>query len=252
MSNQVLYRQKYNGRRRTLAAEDRENRFIVDYLRHKHPDIHRDVKKLYAEFKTKYPTKHDLKKTKEYEEMITGAPTKKYKYSRHLTIKDNMVLTIELSDNPANVPVDATVAQPANIPVDANVALPDDVPVDATVAPPANVPVDANVAPPDDVPVDATVAPPANIPVDVNVVPPDDVPVDATVAPVDTAVAPPDDVPFPDLALPFPDLALPFPDLELPYMTEETMELILQELRQDPTTACIMDRMNDECDDIFW
>ena len=233
MSNPSLYRQKYNGRRRILAAQDRENRFIVDYLQHKHPNIYGDVKKLYAEFKTKYPTKHDVKKTKEYEEIITGAPAKKYKYTRHLTIRDNMVLTIELSDNPANIPVDVNAVPPANVPVD------------ATVAPPDDVPVDANVAPPDDVPVDATVALPANIPVDVNAVPPDDVPVDAN-------VAPPANVPVDATVAPFPDLALPFPDLTLPYMTEETMEQIIQELRQDPTMMNMLDSMDDFCDDIFW
>ena len=228
MSDKKLYRQKYNGRRRTLAAEDRENRFIVDYLQHKHPNIYGNVKKLYLELKTRYPTKHDVKKTKEYEEMITGEPTKKYKYTRHLTIRDNMVLAIELSDNPANVPVVVNGVPSANIPVDANVA-----PVDATVAPPDDVPVDANVAP-----VDATVAPPDDVPVDVNVAP-----VDANVAPVDANVAPVDAT-----VVPFPDLSIPLPDLELPYMSEETMEQIIQELRQDPTTSCIMD----EFDDIFW
>ena len=236
MSKQVCYRQKYNGRRRILAAQDRENRFIVDYLQHKHPDIYGGVKKLYADFKTKYPAKHDVKKTKEYEEIITGAPAKKYKYTRHLTIKDNMLLTIELSDNPANIPVDATV----------NVAPPDAVPVDApvNVAPPDAVPVDAtvNVAPPDAVPVDATVnvAPPDAVPVDapVNVAPPDAVPVDAPVN-----VAPPDAVPFD---------AVPFPDLTLPYMSDEIMGKLIEEMREDPTMACILDSMNDTFDDIFW
>ena len=233
------YRQKYNGRRRVLAAQDRENRFIVDYLQNKHSDIYRSVKKLYAEFKTKYPAKHNVTKTKEYEEMITGAPSTKYKYSCHLTIKDNMVLTIELEDNPnatVNVaPPDATV----------NVAPPDATvnvaPPDATVnvAPPDAT---VNVAPPDATvnvaPPDATVnvAPPDAT---VNVAPPDAVPVDAAVN-----VAPPDAVPVD--AVPF------FPDLTLPYISDEIMSKLIEDLREDPTMACIMDGMNDELDDIFW
>ena len=214
------YRQKYNGRRRILAAQDRENRFIVDYLQHKHPDIYGGAKKLYADFKTKYPAKHDVKKTKEYEEFITGAPSKKYKYSRHLTIKDNMVLTIELSDKPANIPPDA--------PVDTTP--PDAVPFDATV----------NVAPPDAVPFDA-------VPVDatVNVAPPDAVPFDAVPVDATVNVAPPDAVPF-DAVL-FPEV-----DLTLPYMSEEIMGKLVEDLREDPTMACILDSMNDTFDDILW
>ena len=255
MSNQVLYRQKYNGRRRTLAAEDRENRFIVDYLQHKHPNIYGELKKKYTELKARYPDKNDIRKTKEYEEIITGAPTKKYKYTRHLTIRDNMVLNIELSNTVGNISPYATVAPP----VDATVVQSDDVPVDATVAPP----VDATVVQSDDVPVDATVAPP----VDATVVQSDDVPVDATVAQPDDTVAPPVDatvvqsddvlvdttiVHLPDLTLPLPDLTLPLPDLTLPYMSDETIGQIIQDLRQDPTMSCIMDELNDEFDDIFW
>ena len=212
MSKQAIYRQKYNGRRRILASQDRENRFVVDYLQHKHPDIYKDVKKIYTDLRTKYQTKHDVRKTKEYEELMNGAPAKKYKYNRHLTIKDNMVLTIELSDNPSDI-------QPT-APVD---VVPLDAPVDV-------VPLDAPV---DVVPLDA--------PVDVA---PLDAPVD--VAPLDVHV--PVDVQVDALS----DITIQEADLTLPYMSDETMGKLIEDLRQDPTMASIFDSMDGIFDNILW
>ena len=229
MSKQTIYRQKYNGRRRILAAQDRENRFVIDYLQHKHPDIYKDVKKIYADLRTRYQTKHDVRKTREYEELISGAPARKYKYNRHLTIKDNMVLTIELSDKPDDIQSTA--------PVD---VVPFDAPVDVV---PFDAPVD--VAPVDVAPFDAPVdVVPFDAPVDVVLF---DAPVD--VAPVDVV---PFDAPVDIQVDALSDTTIQEADLTLPYMSDETMGKLIEDLRQDPTMASIFDSMDGIFDNILW
>ena len=240
MSNQAAYRQKYNGRRRILAAQDRENRFIIDYLQHKRPDIYNDAKKVYTDLRTKYKNKHDVRKTREYEELMTGA-VKKYKYRRHLTIKDNMLLTIELTDPPVEGP-------PLDVPVEGPLL---DVPVEG---PPLDVPVEGPLL---DVPVEGPLldvpveGPLLDVPVEGPLL---DVPVKGPLldVPVDVPVEGPLlDAPVEGPSLDVHTLSDITADLTLPYMADETIGKLIEDLRQDPTWANIFDSMNDLDDNIF-
>ena len=230
-----LYRQKYNGRRRILAAQDRENRFIVSYLQHKRPDIYNNAKKIYTDLRAKYKGKHDVRKTSEYEELMTGT-VKKYKYSKHLTIKDNMVLTIELSDPPVEGSLlDAPVEGPLlDSPVEGPLL---DAPVEGPLfdAPVEGPLLDAPVEGPlFDAPVEG---PLLDAPVEGPLL---DAPVEGPL--LDAPVEGP-------LLDALSDITA---DLTLPYMTDQTMGELLEDLAQDPTMGNILDSMNDLYDNIFW
>ena len=60
--------------RRAQAARVREDRIITAYLKAKHPGIYNDAASFYNELNQKYPNKHDLRKVKEFKELLTWNP----------------------------------------------------------------------------------------------------------------------------------------------------------------------------------
>ena len=259
MAKQLSNRQKYNGHRRIRAAQDRENRFIVDYLQCKRPDIYQNAKKIYTDLRTKYKGKHDVRKTREYEVITTGT-VKKYKYNKYLTINDNMRLTIELTDPPVEgLPLDPPVeGLPRDVPIEGPLL---DVPIEGPQldvpieGPQLDVPIEG---PQLDVPIEG---PQLDVPIegpqlDVPIEGPQlDVPMEGPLLDVPIE-GPLFDVPIegPQLDVPMEGHALSdiTADLTLPDMSEETMEQLIEELRQDPTMSTIFDSMNGLYDNIFW
>ena len=66
--------------RRLESARVRENRIITGYIQHMHPEVYREAADFYAELNELYPNKKDLRKTNEYEWIKTGSGTKQKKF----------------------------------------------------------------------------------------------------------------------------------------------------------------------------
>ena len=101
--------------RKKQTIKGRKDRFVSEYVKHKHPQLYSEVSKWHEELDQKYPTKRDLCKTLEFMRMATGVDSynayyhrnrynkrkeknskKKNETARKNTITDNMVLEIPL------------------------------------------------------------------------------------------------------------------------------------------------------------
>ena len=227
----------HNVRRRQEASRVRENRIITEYVQIKHPGIYKNAKALYTRLDNLYPEKKDLRRTYEYQAFMTGLEPKKYKYSRqqHRAINDNMLLQIELMDNPADVP-----AVPAVVPADVPAVVPPVVPADVPAVPPvvsADVP--AVSAIPDVTIEDAEITLPAV----------SDEIVDEIIRGLRHVV--PADVPAVSA---IPDVTIEDAEITLPAVSDEIVDEIIRELRQDPDLNSIFDNIDieDERELLLW
>ena len=58
--------QRRREQRKQHRSDVRQGLFVVDYIYNKYPDIHSEAAEFYNAVNTRYPTKHDLRKTAEY------------------------------------------------------------------------------------------------------------------------------------------------------------------------------------------
>ena len=108
--------------RRVEAARIRQNRIITEYVRVKHPVAYSEAVIVYNQLNENYPKKPDLRKTKEFQRILSGEsmPPTVYRQKCYPNITDNMQLRIPLLkvqspvvQSPVEVSLQAQVQSPS-------------------------------------------------------------------------------------------------------------------------------------------
>ena len=91
-------RERYNANRRERISKTRQALLINEYVYIKHPEIYREAAECYNSLNTKYPTKKDLRRCKEFKDMkAMETPQRAHPY--HVIIHPN--ISLELSESTA-------------------------------------------------------------------------------------------------------------------------------------------------------
>ena len=142
--------------RRARASEVRQERLITEYIRTKHPVVYNEAATVYNQLNEKYPEKPDLRKTKEFNMILSGISTSS-KYPRDVfpnitlnvqpTFVDNMQLRIPLLTDQSSdqSPVQSSVPDQSSVQSPVQSSVPDQSSVQSSVPVQSPVPVQFQV-----------------------------------------------------------------------------------------------------------